>query len=227
MRAAPHISENLTARPVIDPVLPSVPFDTTEVRWFAHGPMPRELVDWFTSSGRSGTLEVRRDSYLAGDSPAVGRKRRNLGPFEIKTRLAIGNAVSISGRLAGLTEDWRKVVAPAPGRAGTWTEVHKVVLTRTYHASDGDRVTEVAANDTSLPGCDIEIAAITVGGVEAWTFALEAWGRTSVRHRLLETSAEAFVAAVGLPDLVTNRLTQEMAYPRWLAATVWDHSYER
>jgi hypothetical protein len=211
------------------PSLSAAPFDTTEVRWFAAGLMPRRLVEWFTMSGRRGTLEVRYDAYLAGNSPGIGRKYRNHGPFETKTRQTIGDPVELDGRLRGRTEDWRKVamappaVPPAPDG---WCDVHKVVLTRTYHEAAPDQVVEVAYGDLAAAGCDIELAAVTVRNIEAWTFALETWGPAETRRNLLERCAAAFIASTGLPDSLTSALTEDIGYPQWLARTVW-HSGAR
>jgi hypothetical protein len=228
METAPIRSGSLESQPVITALLPSIPFDTTEVRWFARGAMPRQLVGWFTAAGRHGTMEVRRDVYLADGSADIGRKRRNRGPFEIKTRLATGSVVTLAGRLTGVAEEWRKVIGSPPSNAATddrWTEVHKVVLTRTYHLTDAEDIIEVPANDTSRPGCDVELAAITVAGIEAWTFALEAWGSTELRSYLIERSAAAFVATAGLPESVTARLGEDMSYPCWLTRTVWQDTH--
>jgi hypothetical protein len=227
MEATPTTSEAREASPTGHLATPSTPFDTTEVRWFASGPMPRPLVNWFTLSGTRGTLEVRYDAYLAGTSSGLGRKRRNRGPLETKTRLGVGAKVSLDDRLDGHLEEWRKVItttSPPPTPTDLWAEVHKVLLTRTYHASVRDAVVEVAYGDLSAPGCDIELAAVAVEGVAAWTFALEAWGPPALRSSLLQHSANVFVAETGLPASVTSSLTVDMGYPEWLAQTVWrDH----
>lgn len=227
MEATPITSEALQGSRSGRFISPPTPFDTTEVRWFASGLMPRPLVSWFTLSGRRGTLEVRYDAYLESDSSDLGRKRRNRGPFEIKTRRGFGDTISVNDRLAGRLEEWRKVIAatpPATTPADRWSEVHKVVLTRTYHVSTRGAMVEVAFGDLSAPGCDIELAALTVEGVTAWTFALEAWGPSALRSSLLQRSADAFIADTGLPVSVTSQLTIDMGYPEWLAETVWrDH----
>jgi len=223
MEAARTTFESLSSEQLIGSSLPRIPFDTTEVRWFAAGPMPRRLVNWFTSAGRWGSLEVRDDSYLVGAAPSVGRKRRNRGTFEIKTCLARGPVVCLDSRLSGRTEQWRKVIGTPPGPGATahkWTDVHKVILTRTYHFSAPDRVVEVTPGNLTMPGCDIELAAVSVAGVEVWTFALEAWGGPDQRLGLLEKSAAAFVAAVGLPESVITPLGVDMSYPAWLNRTV-------
>lgn len=195
-------------------------FDTTEIRWFATGSMPLEVVAWFTQSGTRGTLEIRQDAYLPAGTPTVGRKRRNHGPFEIKTRLGLGPAFHLDGQLSGRIERWRKVIStrphlPRPSRQ--WANVHKVVVTRTYHVGRAAMLVEVHRGDTSVPGCDIELAEVTVNDVEAWTLAFEAWGPEGEQRRILEQAATAFIADTGLPTFVTSQLTVDMGYPAWLA----------
>ncbi len=198
----------------------ALPFDTTEVRWFGEGSMPAEVVDWFTESGAHGYLEIRQDAYLPATSPSVGRKRRNFGPFEVKTRSGTGTTFQLTEGLLGRIEEWRKIVSTMTHhRLPTmrWWRVHKVVITRTFHHLGSGETHEVPYGDTSVPGCDIELAEVTIDDVEAWTFAFEAWGILEQRRILLEAAAMALLASTGVPCPTLYTLDASMGYPEWLA----------
>jgi hypothetical protein len=94
--------------------------------------------------------------------------------------------------------------------------VHKVVVTRTYHETRPGVLVEVHRGDTSVPGCDIELAEVTVNDIEAWTLALETWGPEGEQHRILERAAASFIGETGLPGSSAARLTVDMGYPAWL-----------
>jgi hypothetical protein len=202
---------------------PSAPFDTTEVRWFAAGPLPDALVQWFAASGEPTLVETRRDAYLAAGSHGVGQKRRNYGPFEVKRRLRYGEFVHLSDALTGRLEEWRKLVEiqPVPTAGDRWADVNKVVLTRTYRLRSDGQVVRARERDISVPGCDIELASVSVAGIDAWTFAFEAWGPSDRRRDVLDQAADLFIVASGLPAELTSHLSADMGYPEWLAGVVW------
>ena len=50
---------------------------TTELRWFADGSLPDDLVAWFTRSGAVGAVELRTDTYRLGGPSDLGVKRRS------------------------------------------------------------------------------------------------------------------------------------------------------
>lgn len=195
---------------------PAIPFDTTEVRWFAAGNLPDSLVDWFIRSGRA-TLEVRHDSYLVDGSHDAGRKVRNHGSFEVKIRTGSHGFLHLGNGIHGRIEEWQKSVGLQPPTAESWVEVGKVVLTRTYQPGPKDGLSEVRERDMLIPGCDVELATVSVGDTKAWTFAFEVWGPGEQRHRILSETASRFVETAGLPPELASWLTCDMGYPEWLA----------
>lgn len=200
--------------------VPKMPFDTTEVRWFGTGRMPADVLNWFTRSGSHGSLEIRQDAYLSTGSVSIGRKRRNHGPLEIKTRRGLGATFALGNVLVGRIEEWRKIVSPGlhlPRRSRRWVDVHKVVVTRTYQQEPTGGLVEVLRGDMSLPGCDVELAEVAVDDTEAWTLAFEAWGPGEQQRSILHASADLFLAGTGLPADISNRLPVSMGYPAWLA----------
>ena len=196
------------------------PFDTTEVRWFAAGGPPAAFVDWFSVSGNTGVLEIRRDVYRIDPDHDSGLKRRDDGPLELKRRVAVSEPQNFAGGFVGRVEEWRKTGLEEPAQASDWQwrAVDKVVLTRCFALCDGDRLGEVATREFDLPACDIELATITIDDAAAWSFALEAWGPTDLRRALLEDSLTALLTAEPpLPEGFVAALALNMGYPEWLA----------
>jgi hypothetical protein len=191
--------------------------DTSEVRWFVDGALPSALVSWFSAG--TTTLEIREDAYRLDGSPDLGLKRRNHDRLELKVRCDVGDAVEILGA-AGRIEDWSKLgdvdfaEVPSTG-VERWADVHKVVLTRTYRI---DPIGTALPTRTRSPsaGCDVELASVTVGDVEAWTFAFEAWGPAANRRRILRASTDSFAAETPLPPVLVASLDQTVGYPEWL-----------
>jgi hypothetical protein len=196
--------------------------DTSEVRWFAFGALPPQLVEWFTTD-RNADVEVRTDTYRHDPSHALGVKRRNGGPIEVKVLHSRRGRLQLGRGVGGRVEEWRKIV---PGdtpenelpESHQWRGVHKVILTCTYAplATGGAKL--VDRSETNGTGCDIELASVSVEGVEAWTFALEAWGPVPVRRALLESSLAALFGGSQPPQELTTALIGDMGYPEWLAS---------
>lgn len=201
--------------------------DTAEVRWFAAGALPPSFVEWFSDMGRSAIVETRSDRYRVGDTPGIGLKRRDYGPLELKIRRGSSGVLSIGGGVHGSIEEWRKtgVVEPSgsPRDMGwQWSEVEKVVLTRTFAMDGRGAVDEVIGSDPQSPTCDIELASVVVGETVAWTFAFEAWGPREARHRILDGSLAALTSQSSpIPYRLVAALRLNMSYPEWLASTVW------
>ncbi len=81
----------------------SAVFDTTELRWFFSGSLPRDIGEWFGAS--TGVLEQRCDTYLV-DGPVSGRsdiglKRRFGETLELKIRLSVDETVQLGDGLPG------------------------------------------------------------------------------------------------------------------------------
>ena len=63
--------------------------DTTEVRWFAPGRPPAEVMAWFTHDGTIGMVEKRCDTYRISDRYDVGLKCRHREIPELKIRRSL------------------------------------------------------------------------------------------------------------------------------------------
>ncbi len=82
--------------------------DTCELRWFASGPLPPEVEDWFTGADFVGTREHRRDLYQLTGLSDVGVKRRSGRTVEAKIRMAVGPRMAIGDGLEATFDQWRK-----------------------------------------------------------------------------------------------------------------------
>ncbi len=198
-------------------------FETTEARWFGVGRLPEPALRWISSA--PGFVEHRCDTYRLDGSSDLGVKRRNQSGLEAKLRLKTEGSLELSPVLSAPVEDWVKLTGldpadlPEDNRA-VWVEVHKVVHSRIYRFDGRTTVSLSADRETSSPGCDVELAAVGIGGMEAWTFALEAWGPSETRRSLLDATAAA-LQREGLPPEFEQGLGQAMGYPEWLAASVF------
>lgn len=195
--------------------------DTTELRWFVPGPLPADVVGWFT--GSTGVPEERYDSYLLDGRRDTGLKRRFRETLELKVRQSFDGRVELGEGLAGALEVWRKW-SPADGlhedaSDGPWVDVHKSVVKRRF-SMDGTEIAFSSEPQATGAGCDIEIAGVTVGAVQAWTFAFAAFGPPATRRDALLASWQALVAGTPCPEPFGPRTGRAMGYPEWLTLTV-------
>jgi hypothetical protein len=189
--------------------------DTTEIRWFVSGELPRDVRRWFIGSA---VTEERCDRYLLDGRTDVGTKFRNGATLELKTRLETGPVVLTAG-LAGVLESWRKWT-PADGlvqRAATqrWIDVDKWILKRRF-SLDGAEI-EASPWQSGRPSCDVEIVALRAGGSIAWSFAFAAHGPQSSRLSAIR-AAWAALLPTGAPTIREMGLdrAETMGYPEWL-----------
>jgi hypothetical protein len=195
--------------------------DTSEVRWFAHGVPVPEIVDWFSGSGRAGTLEERCDVYQLHQLQDIGLKRRSGNTLEVKVRRSIGETLTLDSGLAAPFEEWRKwspddrdPMSPSPDVP--WLDIHKVIVTRTFMLDRGEVVGPAPHTDDSLSGCDVEIAAVTMGDVPSWSLAFEAFGPKSERRRAVMSSWETLVAESGRFEDLGGYFEKAAGYPEWI-----------
>ena len=141
------------------------------------GSLPPDVRGWFTSS--IAVPEERCDTYLLVGRGDVGVKRRFRETLELKVRQSLDGRVELGEGLGGSLEEWRRW-SPAEGLVdegtdGRWVDVDKSIVKRRF-CLDG---TEIAFSPDPHPagaGCDVEVAGVTVGTVQAWTFAFAAVG---------------------------------------------------
>jgi hypothetical protein len=165
-----------------EPVRPSCPavlsvLDTTELRWFVPGPLPSWVGSWFT--GSTGVLSERRDTYLLGGRDDIGVKRRFRETLEVKVRQSLDGPIEFGEGLGGSLEAWRRW-SPAEGlvdagTGGQWVDVSKSIVKRRF-TKDGIETFFSSEAQLGAAGCDVEVAEVTVGAVESWTFAFAAFG---------------------------------------------------
>jgi len=197
--------------------------DTTEIRWIAEGHLPSDVEAWFTRGGTTGVVEERCDTYRIDGRAERGVKLRFRETLEVKVRQAVGEYVIPGLGLIGRVEMWRKW-SPVEGVVDTggevpWLDVCKIVIKRRFFLDgDGDEILPSnLERATTGAGCDVEVAAITVGDIEAWTFAFAAFGPTSSREHAIVTAWQALVADGSCPERLAAAFGPSSSYPEWLA----------
>lgn len=198
-------------------------YPTVEVRWFMPGPAPAEVSDWFHREQPKSFAEPERvDSYLRiSDTDSLGIKLRQ-GRIEVKQRTRQLGLVQLHRQAKGLVEQWRKWsfslvgagydLSQQPEPAGAWLAVKKERLLRTYRLTANWQVAP-AALDASGPGCDMELAQVTVGEKVYWSLCFEAFGEEAKLEQNLLLVASHVLETTRPPRLPAER---SFGYPRWL-----------
>lgn len=181
---------------------------TREVRWFREGPLPPEVLEWFTESATHRT-EWRVDLYdVKAAEDGIGRKQRDTSTIDSKVRVSIIQDVSLAPGLTGHVEDWLKISRPL-GSVTTGIsnplEVEKRLHTRTF-ALDGNAET----------GCEVELAEIRAGTTQAWSLCFETFGRPEHREDALRAGVEQLVMDTSWPDSFEFTQDSCLAYPDWI-----------
>ena len=195
--------------------------ETSELRWFGLGLPPRDVVSWFSAGGTVGTTERRSDIYQVNGRHDLGLKRRFGWITEAKVRHAVGPTVALGTGLRAPLEEWRKWIPAAgdpvwPAQESQWIKIHKAILTRTFMLTEGEVVGPASHADEKLSGCDVEIAAVTIGGIEAWTFAFEAFGPQEDRRAAILSSWEMLAVGSGVFSNLGESAGHAAGYPEWL-----------
>jgi hypothetical protein len=181
---------------------------TREVRWFREGPLPAEVLEWFT---RSATLrtEWRVDLYdVKAAEDGIGRKQRDTSTIDSKVRVSTIQDVPLAPGLTGHVEDWLKISRPL-GTVATGisnpVEVRKRLHTRSF-SLDGN----------ADAGCEVELAEIRAGSRQAWSLCFETFGRPEHREDALRAGVEQFVMDTSRPDGFEFTQDSCLAYPDWI-----------
>jgi hypothetical protein len=195
--------------------------DTTELRWFVPGTLPADIRGWFTSS--TGVAEERCDTYLLDGHIDTGVKRRFRETLELKVRQSLDGRIELGEGLAGSLEVWRRW-SPAEGLVdngadGRWVDVHKSVVKRRF-SMHGTEIAFSSDPQATGAGCDVEVAGVTVGAAQGWTFAFAAFGPPPTRRNALLASWQSLVADAPCPEPFGPRTGRAMGYPNWLELTV-------
>ncbi len=221
---SPDVAEIGSCTDALRVSAPEARFATSEVRWFGDGPLPPSLVSWFAAGPTS--VEIRSDRYWVDGPPDLGLKRRGNGPLELKVRCDASDTIVLDVGLRGQIEEWCKISPLAEEHApsgGSWVDVGKLVRTRSYHRYAEGPLSVTDRPDLSTNGCEVELAAVTVGDLEAWTFAFEAWGKEDLRRATLRAAMAALVSTSPLPHELLGGLGRDAGYPAWLHARSMNH----
>jgi hypothetical protein len=190
--------------------------DTTELRWFAEGSPTPDIESWFTRFDTVGTVEDRCDTYRMDGRRDTGVKHRFRETLELKVRQSTEEPLTLEPGLAGSLEAWRRW-SPADGLADRTehalaVDVCKRVIKRRFSVR-GD---EIAPGPPIGSGCDVEVATVTVGNVEAWTFAFAAFGPDATRRSALLACWQALVTEMPPPSGFASSFGPSCGYPEWL-----------
>lgn len=204
----------------LPPSSPGVPQESTEVRWFVPGPIPRRVMSWFRSlAGPPLREEARTDLYLVPTDPGMGVKVRS-GRLELKRRFQSGPTLACGTTVAGQLEQWRKwgfSVAPdeqPEPEAGHWIGIEKRRWTILFGADLNIPAHDEDRPGVIRPGCMLELGAVHLpSGPPSWTICLEAFGGESDRESLLRRVASSTLGRPGGPVLP---LEAAFGYPSWI-----------
>ncbi len=185
---------------------------TREVRWFHSGALPTDVASWFTGLPGSAALEHRVDTYdIEAARRGVGIKRRNRESVDAKFLLRGGSLVDLAPGIAGRVEDWVKFTAPADRSIdiGSGIEVEKDIVTRRY-----------PLHGYADAGCEVELATVRTGPLQAWTIALETFGPGTLLAEAFRAGVDALFVGAALPAGLRLGGEGSCAYPAWISRLV-------
>lgn len=208
----------IDAQTNLPPVQSIAVLDTTELRWFADGRLPPRVAAWFTNDGETGARESRCDIYRL-DRRDIGVKLRARRTLELKVRRSVGERLTVGPGLTGQVEAWRKW-SPAGSLIErnddlAWVEAHKTVIKRRFWMGGDECLSAEGPPLLMAGGVDVEIVAVTVEGVEAWTFAFAAFGPAAGRSSAIVNASQALFVGKRVRELgfLSGR---SCGYPDWL-----------
>lgn len=195
--------------------------DTSEVRWFAPGPVPAEGLEWLSRLSNLATVDERCDTYLLHGVDGLGVKYRNQLVLEVKRRHSTEGDIALGPGMRTPLERWQKfhpdeldVVWSGPDIRRL--DVHKRVTKAAFDLRGDPIVPAGRPGDVAEASCSIEIASVVIDGVPSWSLAMESSGpAVQRRHTLLRTWQA--VSSRRLPDAgLISRLEVAAAYSDWL-----------
>jgi hypothetical protein len=196
-------------------------YNTTEVRWFARGPLPPDVLTWFTGGRTMGSVEDRHDIYQLHGLNDIGVKRRHGATLEVKVRRTFGTSLNLGDGLEGRIEEWSRWEPTEDDGAWQlpetpWIDVHKVIYTRSFMPTDREVILPAIHTNRLFAGCDIEIAEANVDGIDTWSLALEAFGPTARRQDALVSSWRTLRAHSPSIEGLRFAFDRVCGYPEWL-----------
>jgi hypothetical protein len=203
---------------------------TTELRWFAAGPLPDALNTWFEKSAWGSyaqsqpSSETRTDRYLCLPCEFLNVKFRQ-GKLEAKWRQAVVETLILPQGSQGQLERWVKwsdqVVAEedwlsqAIADSGDWVEVHKVRSQR-FFSVDPESNQVTMSDQPPHNGCSAELTELEVQQQAWWSLAFEAVGQIPQPQTLKRIACNFLEHGPQELRLEALQLSQSYAYPRWL-----------
>jgi hypothetical protein len=200
---------------------------TLEIRWFADGEPPADVVDWIESLGAAPESD-RTDLYLVSDDPAMNVKFRE-GKMQTKHRVGTPDEVSVSDSATGARERWIKWSFPLDDDApnliksdptGLWVPVHKQRLQLELGADEQlDRLRDAGREITEPNPVEAlaELTVVTSGDTVSWTVNVESEGTPERLRSTLTQIAPLFFANGSAPSFSAE---QSYGYAHWLRHTV-------
>lgn len=150
-----------------------------------------------------------------------GVKLRFRETLELKVRRSVGEHLVLGAGLAGRLEMWRKWSRAESfvesGGDVPWVDVCKVVVKRRFSVDGDEMLFSEDVPAMTDAGADVEVVAVTVGDIDAWTFAFASYGPPASRQDALVVAWQALVADGTFPQQLATLLDQSSSYPEWLA----------
>jgi hypothetical protein len=194
--------------------------DTGELRWFAHGRLPADVLRWFDHSGLSAAIERRSDTYRVDTRADIGLKLRSGEMLELKVLQSVQEVtLELSASMTGRLETWRRW-SPADGLvelepADEWIDVVKTITKRRFRHDGAEVAVEPELPDGGC--CDIELAELVVGESHWWTMGLTASTAPVSQPDLMRVAWDSASSVTSPPSAVTSALGRAQGYPAWLA----------
>ena len=192
---------------------------TREVRWFVFGRLPDEVETWFAAMEGEMLAEQRIDSYVPQYARRdIGLKLRGADTIDIKFLADRREGLEIATGLVGNVEDWLKVSDAATGEEYGF-DADSVDVTK--HLTERRYLIAAGSDFDGEAGCKIELGAIRLGAVEAWTLCLETFGPVGMLAECFSAGVDGLRSASPIPGV---RLSPEKSfgYPGFISRVLDD-----
>lgn len=200
------------------PFVPAVDL-TTEIRWFLDGALPAEVARWFTPGG-IGLFERRCDAYVDDGRFDMGVKKRGRQTLELKVRSSGSDPATLAENVHGYVETWQRW-SPADellsqDEKSTWVDIDKTIVKRRFDSEGQERPLSESNRVMTEGGCDVELAAISANGREAWTFAFAAFGHSETTLDAVRLAWLSLIEVQAPPAELRLHIGSSIGYPEWV-----------